>query len=152
MADMAYHSCLVCCEHTAPKGRVVFWPLSEKNSRAHTFFCNFINGSYYFSGTDPLYVYKQPCFTKLQQASDKLECVMSIISDLKEKNGRVGDVAAIPASLGCYVQSVTTPTSSVPAKRAATGSVPRAKKLLRLEVNDISDKLLVMITIIVHTL
>ena len=111
MADMAYHSCLVCGEHTSPKGRVVFWPLSEKNSRAHTFFCKLINGSYSFSGTDPLYVCKQPCFTRLQQASDKLE---SIVSELKAKNGRVGDTAAIPASLGCYVQSLSTPTSSVP--------------------------------------
>ena len=44
-------------------------------------------------------------------------------------------MAAIPASLGCYVQSLSTPTSSVPAKRAAAGCVPRAKKLLSLEVN-----------------
>ena len=128
------------------KARWYFGRYQKRIAVLICFFCNFINRSYSFSGTDLLYVCKQPCFTRLQQSSDKLESVISIISELKAKNGRIGDMAAMPASLGCCVQSVSTPTSSVPAsmvpaKRAATGSVPIAKKLLRLEVNDISDNM-----------
>ena len=135
LSFMACFVCLVCGGDTAPKGRVSFWPLSEKNSRAHAFFCKFINASYTFSGTGHLYICKQPCFAKLQQASEKLESVISIISELKAKSGQVRDMAISTCdSLSSCIQSVSTPTSSLPAKRAATSEPPRAKKLLRLEV------------------
>ena len=102
------------------------------------FFCNYVNESYTFSGSSQLYVCTQPCFAKLQQASDKLESVVTIINELKAKSGRVGDTAMSGStSLSSYVHSVSTPTSSLVTKRATTSQQPRAKKLLRLEVNSV---------------
>ena len=135
---MACYACLVCGETTAPKGQVMFWPLSKKNSRAHALFCNYVNESYTFSGSNQLYVCTQPCFAKLQQASDKLASVVTIINELKAKSGRVGDTTMSGStSLSSYVHSVSTPKSSLVTKRTTTSQQPRAKKLLRLEVNSV---------------
>ena len=71
MANLTY---FVYCEHTASKGWLVF-----SNSHAHTFFVT-INKSNFLG----LICYTFVSFTTL---SDNLESVVSIITELKAKNG-----------------------------------------------------------------
>ena len=143
MADLVAPSCAICKKTTVPKERVLFWPITDKNRRCHAFFCKFVNNSFAFQPGRNEYVCKKPCFARLSQASDKLDAVTSIVSQLR----RSGDVTNHPdvpsrAVSDAIVTTVSarepcggssTPTSFLSRKRTSVGQ-PGARKSLRLMV------------------
>ena len=125
MANLVAPSCAICKKTTVPKERVLFWPITDKNRRCHVFFCKFINSFAYE------YVCKKPCFAKLSQASDKLDAVMSIVSQLR-RSGAVTNHPDVPsrAVSDAIVTTVSarepcvgssTPTSFFSRKRTSVG-------------------------------
>ena len=92
--------CLVCGKELLPYKRRVLYPGFHARQ---DFFLRFVKPSFVFpSDGKPLFLCKQPCFAKLEQAMNKVSAVEKIIRDL---HGPVGATLALEAGMTASLAS-----------------------------------------------
>ena len=92
--------CLVCGKELLPYKRRILYPGFHAGQ---DFFLRFVKPSFVFpSDGKPLFLCKQPCFAKLEQAMNKVSAVEKIIRDL---HGPVGATLALEAGMTASLAS-----------------------------------------------